>query len=161
MQRHRRLVMTRWIAVLVALVGLAGTSQAYAQEATAGPGTLEVSIIPGGGVFFTENTDANEPSFGNYDLGGAVAFNFNRYVGVEGEIGGALGVSQDLQFGGFGSDRKTPNILNYSGNLVISAANRSAVVPYVTGGIGGRRPVEEGDLGDHGTQTILADDGGC
>src|SRR5262245_37911989 len=155
MQRHRRLVMTRWIAVLVALVGLAGTSQAYAQEATAGPGTLEVSIIPGGGVFFTENTDANEPSFGNYDLGGAVAFNFNRYVGVEGEIGGALGVSQDLQFGGFGSDRKTPNILNYSGNLVVSAANRSSVVPYVTGGIGGLSLFEKANLGINDTETFL------
>jgi hypothetical protein len=41
-----------------------------------------------------------EPSFGNYDVGGAVAVNVNRYVGIEGEVGGAVGISQDLKFAG-------------------------------------------------------------
>ena len=92
--------MKRWIAVLlVAASGLiAGSSRAHAQEASPGPGRLEVSIIPAGGVFFTERTETNEPSFGNYDLGGAVAVNFNRYVGVEGEVSGALGINDTQTF---------------------------------------------------------------
>ena len=147
--------MTRWIAVLLATIGVIGTSQAYAQEAAPGPGLVEVSIIPGGGVFFTEGKDTQEPSFGNYDLGGAVAVNFNRYIGVEGEVSGALGLSQDLQFGGLTADRKTPNILNYSGNVVVSAANQSSVVPYVTGGIGGLSLFEKASLGIGQTETFL------
>lgn len=147
--------MTRWIAVLLAVVVLLGTSQAYAQETEPGPGLVEASIIPGGFVFFTENTDTQEPSFGNYDLGGAVAVNFNRYVGVEGEVSGALGVSQNLQFGGLTADRKTPHMLNYSGNVVVSAPNRSSVVPYVTGGVGGLSLFEKTSLGINETETFL------
>lgn len=147
--------MTRWIAVLAAAVSLIGSAQAFAQEAAPGPGLVEVSIIPGGFVFFTENTDTAEPSFGNYDLGGAVAVNFNRYVGVEGEVSGAIGYSQDLQIGALTGDRKTPHILNYSGNVVISAPNRSSVVPYVTGGIGGLSLFERAEVGVNDTETFL------
>jgi hypothetical protein len=147
--------MTRWIAVLLAVTGLVGTTQAYAQEATPGPGRVEVSIIPAGGVFFTERTETQEPSFGNYDLGGAVAVNFNRFVGVEGEVSGALGITQDLQFGGSTSNLKTPDILNYSGNVVVSAANRSSVVPYVTAGVGGLSVFKEAGLGINDNQTFF------
>jgi len=149
--------MTRWIAVLlVAATGfIAGSSRAYAQEVSSGPGRVEVSIIPAGGVFFTERTETGEPSFGNYDLGGAVAVNFNRYVGVEGEVSGALGISQDFQFGGITANRKTPDILNYSGNVVVSAANRSSVVPYVTGGIGALSVFDKAELGIANTETFL------
>src|SRR5438128_1236415 len=117
--------MTRWIAVLLAIVGLAGSSRAYAQETGSGPGVVVVTIIPGGGTFFTEGKDTNGPSFGNYDLGAGVAVNFNRYVGVEGEVSGALGIAQDLLFAGHTSNLKTPNALNYSANLVLSAPNHS------------------------------------
>jgi hypothetical protein len=148
--------MTRWIAVLVvAVAGIAGSNRAYAQETAPGPGRVEVSIIPAGGVFFTEHAETSEPSFGNYDLGGAVAVNFNRYVGVEGEVSGALGISQDLRFGGLTGNTKTPDILNYSGNVVVSAANRSSVVPYVTGGIGGLSLFEKAGLGINNTETFL------
>jgi hypothetical protein len=149
--------MTRWIAVLlVALIGLVGASQASAQEPTTpGPGRVEVSIIPAGGVFFTENTKTNEPSFGNYDLGGALAVNVNRYVGFEAEVSGAFGVSQGLEFAGLTTDRKTPHMLNYSGNLVLSAAGRSSVVPYVTGGVGGLSVFERASLGINDTETFL------
>jgi hypothetical protein len=148
--------MKRWIAVLlVAAAGIVGSNRAYAQETASGAGRVEVSIIPAGGVFFTERTETSEPSFGNYDLGGAVAVNFNRYVGVEGEVSGALGISQDLRFGGQTSSLKTPDILNYSGNLVVSAANRSSVVPYVTGGVGGLSLFEKAGLGINDTETFL------
>jgi len=147
--------MTRWIAVLLAAVGLVGTSQAYAQDAVPGPGAVVVTIIPGGGTFFTEGKDTNGPSFGNYDLGAGVEVNFNRYVGIEGEVSGAIGVSQDLQFGGSTSNLKTPNLLNYSGNVVLSAANRTSVVPYVTGGVGGLSLFDKPSLGINDTETFL------
>jgi hypothetical protein len=148
--------MTRWIALLLlGVVGLIGTPQAYAQEAAPGPGLVEVTIIPGGGTFFTEAKDTGGPSFGNYDLGGGVAVNFNRYVGIEGEVSGALGIAQDLQLGGATSNLKTPNLLNYSGNLVVYAPNKSSVVPYVTGGIGGLSAFERPSLGINSTETFL------
>ena len=147
--------MTRWIALLLAAVGVVGTSQAYAQESSPGAGTVVVTIIPGGGTFFTEGKDSKGPSFGNYDIGAAVAVNFNRYVGIEGEVSGALGISQDLQFGGQTSKLKTPNALDYSGNLVLSAANRSSVVPYVIGGVGGLSLLDTARLGINQTETFL------
>jgi hypothetical protein len=141
------------IAALVAVTGLAGANQAYAQGAE--PGRTEISVFPGGGLFFREATDTGEPSFNNYGLGGAVAVNFNRYVGVEGEVGGALGYSQDLELGGLTTDLKTPHMLNYSGNLVLSAPNRSAFVPYAAGGIGGLSLFERSDVGVSDTTTFL------
>src|SRR5438093_6058094 len=136
MRTHRRSVMTRWIAAVLVAVGMVGARQAYAQDVVPGPGAVVVTIIPGGATFFTEGKDTKGPSFGNYDLGAGVEVHFNRYVGIEGEVSGALGIAQDLQFIGNTSNLKTPNLLNYSGNLVLSAANHSALVPYVTGGVG-------------------------
>jgi hypothetical protein len=148
-------MMKRWIAVLFAIVSLAGAGRAFAQEAVPGPGRVEVSIIPGGFAYFTEQKDAREPSFGNYDLGAALGVNFNRYVGVEGEVSGAIGVSQSLPIGGVTVDRRSPHILNYTGNLVVSAANRSSVVPYVAGGVGGLTLFETADLGVNQAETFL------
>jgi len=147
--------MKRLIAVVFAFIGVIGTSHAYAQEAGPAIGIVQLSIIPGGGLFFTENKNATEPSFGNFNLGGALAVNFNRYVGVEGEVSGALGIEQGLQSGGFSSDLKTPNMVSYSGNLVVSAANHSPVVPYVTGGVGGLTLMETAGLGINQAETFL------
>jgi len=147
--------MRRSIAVLVATVALAGANQASAQESVPGPGTVVVTIIPGGATFFTEGKNAKGPSFGNYDLGAGVEVNFNRYVGVEGEVSGALGISQDLQLGGQTSNLKSPHLLNYSGNLVVSAPNHSSVVPYVTGGVGGLTLFDKASLGIADTETFL------
>jgi len=148
--------MKRSIAVLLAVMSLAGARSALAQESAPGPSRVVVTIIPAGGMFFTEGKDTNGPSFGNYDLGAGVAVNFNRYVGVEGEVSGALGISQNLQFAGLTANQTTPHILNYSGNLVVSAPNHTAVVPYVTGGIGGLSLFEKASLGIIGTETFLS-----
>src|SRR5215212_7866406 len=148
--------MTRALAILVAAASILGTSQAYAQESTAaGPAPVVITIIPGGATFFTEGKDSKGPSFANYDLGGAVTVNVNRYIGVEGEVSGALGVSQDLEFVNGTSNLKTPNFVNYSANVVLSAANRTSVVPYVTGGIGGLSVLEKQSLGVTGTETFF------
>ena len=148
--------MTRLMAVLIATASVLGANQAYAQESTtAGPGPVVVTIIPGGAMFFTEGKDTKGPSFGNYGLGGAVTVNFNRFVGVEGEVAGALGITQDLTLPGGTSNLKTPELLNYSGNLVVSAPNKTSVVPYVTGGVGGLSLFKKESLGINDTQTFF------
>jgi hypothetical protein len=147
--------MTRWIAALITAVALVGTSQAYAQDAAPGPGAVVVTIIPGGGTFFTESKNTGRTSFGNYDLGAGVTVHLNRYVGIEGEVSGSVGVAQDLLLAGRTSNTKSPNSLNYSGNLVVSAANKSSVVPYVTAGIGGLSLFEKTSLGINGTDTFF------
>src|SRR5688572_10160729 len=148
--------MTRWVSVFVAVAAVAGATNAFAQDAVPGPGAVVVTIIPGGATFFTEAEDnANAPSFGNYDLGGAVAVNFNRYLGVEGEVSGALGVSQTMQVGTFTVDDRSPHLLNYSGNLVVSAPTGTSVVPYVTGGVGALTLFERRALVVDDTETFL------
>jgi Outer membrane protein beta-barrel domain len=148
--------MKRGIALLAAIIIVSGARSAVAQtqESAPGPGTFEVTIIPGGGTFFMEASDTGAPSFGNYDLGGSATVNFNRYVGVEGEVSGLLGVSQSLDFVTGTADVKTPHFLNYSGNLVVSAG-RGSVVPYATAGLGGLSLFERAAVGINDTTTFL------
>jgi len=61
--------MKRWIAVMVAVVGLAGAGRVNAQGAVPGAGAVVVTIIPGGATFFTEGKDTRGPGFGNYGFG--------------------------------------------------------------------------------------------
>ena len=147
--------MKRVIAAVFAVIGLAGAGQAYAQESRSSAGPVVVTIIPGGATFFTEGKDTKGPSFGNYGLGAGVTVNFNRFVGVEGEVSGALGVRQDLNFASGTTNEKSPDLLNYSGNLVVSAPNHTSVVPYVTGGIGGLTLFDKASLGIGTTETFL------
>jgi hypothetical protein len=98
--------MIRSTAILVAMLSIGGVNRLYAQEATPGPGTLEVTVIPAGGTFFTSGNSAS--SFGNYNVGGALTYNINRVVGLEGEVSSSLGIAQDLQFGGLSAHHKTP-----------------------------------------------------
>ena len=148
--------MNRSFAALITVITLGVSAPAFAQTREAsGPGVVEITIIPGGGTFFTEGKDTQGPSFGNYDLGGSVTLNFNRWVGVEGEVSGALGISQSLDFSGATqTDVKTPHLLNYSGNVIVNAA-KGSVVPYVTGGIGGLSLLERSGLGINDTETFL------
>ena len=146
--------MKRRIGTILAAFTILGSGHAFAQEATPGPGTVEVTVIPGGGTFFTSSD--NGPSFGSYNLGGAVTYNVNRFVGIEGEVGGTLGISQDLQFGGSAiTGTRTPDQLNYTANIVLSAPTHTSVTPYVTGGIGGLTMFERPSLGITDTTTLL------
>lgn len=147
--------MTRWIAAL-AVIAMTSATQAFAQDVAAGPGRIAVTVIPGGATFFTEAEDnAQAPSFGNYDLGGAVAVTLNRYLAVEGEVSGALGISQSMQVGTFNFEGRSPHLLNYSGSLVVSAPTGSSVVPYVAGGAGGLTLFERRALVVDDTETFL------
>jgi hypothetical protein len=150
--------MKRSFIALITIITLGVSASTFAQTrdgSASGPGRVELTIIPGGGTFFTEGKDTRGPSFGNYDLGGSVTLNFNRWVGVEGEVSGALGVSQSLDFSGATqTDVKTPHLLNYSGNVIVNAA-RGSVVPYATGGIGALSLLERSGLGINDTETFL------
>jgi hypothetical protein len=141
------------IAVLLVALSIAGANLASAQETNPGPGTIEVSVIPSGGTFYTSSSEG--PSFGNYTLGAALTYNINRVVGIEGDVGGALGITQDLQFGGLTNRQKGPDQLIYSGNLVLSAPTHAAVVPYAVGGIGGLTTFQRTNLGINGNETNL------
>ena len=141
--------MTYRTAILASVIALAGANHAFAQEAAPGPGTVEVSVIPGGGTFFTEGSDSQGPSFGNYDLGGSVTVNFNRYVGIEGEVSGALGVTQSLDFNGTSlNDVKTPHMLNYSGITDTET--------FFTGNVGGGVKWYSGRWGLRGDYRFIA-----
>lgn len=140
-------------AFLLAVFALAQTAQA--QEGPAGAGRAEITFIPAGAVFFTENTESASPSFGNYQVGAGVTYNFNRFLGVEGEVSSSIGLSQSLDFG-YPSAVRTPDVLSYMGNVVVSAANGSAVVPYVTGGVGALSLFSREAFGINETETLLA-----
>jgi Outer membrane protein beta-barrel domain len=144
--------MSRAVAIM-SVVTLLAAVPAFAQEVAPGPGTVEVTIIPGGGTFFTSKGEG--PDFGNYTYGGALAVNFNRYVGIEGEVGGTVGIAQDLTFRGTTANLKTPNTLTYNGNVVVNATTGHAIVPFVTGGVGGLTMFERAELGINDMQTFL------
>jgi hypothetical protein len=148
--------MKQWIAVMFAVVvGVGGARPAHAQALTQGSGTVEITLVPGGATFFTQGKDTKAPSFINYGAGAGVHANLNRFVGVEGEVIGSFGVTQNLDFTAGTVNRKSPNLLDYSGNLVVSAATGGSVVPYVTGGVGGLTLFNEPALGIANTETFL------
>jgi len=140
---------------MFAVVGVAGAAPAYAQETHPGAGAVVVTIIPAGGTFFTQGKDTKEPSFGNYSLGAAAQVRVNRYVAVEGEVNGALGVTQNLEFTTGTSNLKTPNLLTYNGNVVVSVPTRHSIEPYATGGVGGLTLYSKPALAIPDTQTFF------
>jgi hypothetical protein len=116
-----------------------GGTVASAQELSRGAGRVEISAAPGGGLFVMESSQAVEPKFRNYALTGSLTFNANRWVGIEGDVGFAMGVRQTLEFSlGALGDQKTPHLLTFTGNVVFHPAGSDrAVVPYAVAGVGG------------------------
>jgi hypothetical protein len=145
--------MFRPTAALIAVLLVGGVDRAHAQEVSPGPGTVEITVIPGGATFFTNS--GNGSSFGNYNLGGALTYNINRIVGIEGEVSSSLGISQNLTDGGFRGTQKTPDTLTYTGNVVQSLPTRSPVIPYATGGVGALTMLQQANLGINSTETFL------
>ena len=113
--------MKSWRTFVIAAAAVAAVAApAYAQEHGPGPGTVELTIIPGGGLFFASG--ASESKFRNYDVGGALAVNLNKYIGVEAEGSTALGVyHQRLAVGSLSTTEAPPNIVDFSGNVTVSA----------------------------------------
>jgi len=112
---------------------------ASAQESGAGAGRYEIGAFPGGGMFFTQSSNGNETEFGNYALGASFTYNANPWVGVEGEGGWTIGMTQSLQLAGQTfDDRRSPSTWGYNGNLVVNPwGSHRPFVPYGTVGIGG------------------------
>ena len=152
--------MSRSIAVLFVMAISLAARGADAQESTARPGAVEVTYMPAGAAFFTSKDDSSgetdpTPNFGNYTFGTAVTVNLNRVIGIEGEIGSMIATKSGLQFGTLGDDLKAPNMLSYTGNVVLSPWTGHALVPYATGGIGGMTMFERPRLGVLSDETFL------
>jgi Outer membrane protein beta-barrel domain len=147
--------MKQWIGSVVAVVALAGASPVLAQESHPGAGAVIVTAIPASGTFFTQGKDTKAPSFGNYGAGAAAEVRVSRYVGIEGEVTGAFGVTQNLDFTSGTVNQKTPNLLNYTGNVVVSVPARHSIAPYVTGGVGGLTLYNKPALGITDTETFF------
>jgi hypothetical protein len=141
--------MTRWSAALVTGLVLVGAHQAAAQGQA--PARLEMTA-GGGALYFTEND--TEPEFHNITMGAAVAYNINRFLGIEGEFAAALGYSQDVRFGGRTNDEATPNMLNYAASVVV-ALPAGLLRPYASGGIGGLTMLEREEFDVADNQTFL------
>jgi len=150
--------MIRSTAVLIAALSIGGVARVSAQESSPGPGTVEVTVIPAGATFFTSGNDRS--SFGNYTLGGALTYNINRIVGVEGEVGGSFSALDKLQFGDLATSQKAPSTLTYSGNVVVSLPTHSSLVPYATGGVGGLTMFKEASLAINSDATFLTGNAG-
>jgi outer membrane protein with beta-barrel domain len=136
---------------MFALAAVLSSSIAFAQETT-GAGRTEISAFPGGGVFFGSSSTETEPNFGNYTVGAAFTFNFNRWVGVEGEVGNAIGLKQNVNFNGAAlTSQETPHFFAYNANAVINPiGNDRPFVPYVTGGLGGLRMIQTDEVANLG-----------
>ena len=135
--------------VFAAALVLTGVDQAQAQtqESAAGPGAVEVTIIPGGGTFFTEGKDTQGPSFGNYDLGGSATRELQslRRRRRRGQRG-----ARRLAEPGLHRARQTSRRRTSSTTAATWSCRRptSSVVPYATGGLGGLSLFERAALGD-------------
>ena len=153
--------MRRRFGMFVAFSVVLVATAASAQEQAAGASRWEVTGFPGGGIVFTagsEGAAGKEPNFGDYALGASLTFNFNQYWGVEGEVGGAFGIDQRLNFGRGRSvgDVSPPNMLAYHGNIVFyPLRNDRRFVPYATGGAGGLTMFDKQEVGFTGDETFL------
>ena len=129
--------MKKTLGFVIAAIIAMGT--ASAQERLVGAGRVEIGAFPGGGIFFGKGADDNVPNFGNYALGTAVTVNLNKWIGIEGEIGGGIGIRQNMNFNAATlTHQKTPNMLAFNGNVVVNpVGNERTIVPYVVGGVGG------------------------
>jgi hypothetical protein len=124
---------------MVLVAAAFGVGTAYGQEGGTGAGRVEIGAFPGGGMFFTQSTQGNEPYFGNYALGGSVTVNVSRWIGFEGEGGGSVGLHQTFNVAGNTfTETRTPSMYSYNGNVVAHpAGSNRAIVPYATAGLGG------------------------
>jgi hypothetical protein len=149
--------MFRNMSVLITAAAIIGCGSARAQDAgsgaEAGPGLVEVTVIPAGAAFVSSKNGS--PSFGNYGFGTAVTYNINSLIGVEGEFGALIATNSDLQFGDLNHHTKAPNMLNYNVNAIVTAARFGAARVYGAGGIGGLTMFERDGVGVTGDTNFL------
>jgi outer membrane protein with beta-barrel domain len=148
--------MKRRIARVVAGVTiLVCAGRVSAQESAPRARSLVVTVIPGGATFFTQSQSGKEPGFTTYAPAGDVEFYLSHYVSVEGEVGGGIGVSQELQSASGTSHRASPSLVTYSGNVVVTAPSDGLLAPYLTAGAGGLTLLHASALGIADSRTFF------
>jgi Outer membrane protein beta-barrel domain len=130
---------SKWLTIGV-VMALAMPGAAAAQEVT-GAQRIEIgSALFGGGVLFVPSSSASGPVSRSYIVSGAVTTNVNRWIGVEGDIGLALGSNAAHSVYGVlptNSNRVLPNALLYSANVVYNPVGSDRkLIPYVSAGGG-------------------------
>lgn len=142
--------MTRkWLVVALVLAVTPGL--ALAQEK---PGAQRIEIgsaIFGGGLMWVPSANASAGMSRSYMLSGAFTNNVNHWIGIEGDVGVALGRHGAHDIYGVTSNHRTPNVLMYSGNVIYNpfASNRP-LVPYVSAGLGGVTTFAAAEATDYG-----------
>ncbi len=134
-------------ALTVAIASLPGNAAAQSREPLSS--RVQITLYPVGGLVASEGDPAGQPSFGDFSPAAALTVQLSRFVALEGEIGGGVGIEQDLDYsGGTLGNLTSPSMLNYSGNLVVSLWRpEAAVVPYLAGGLGAVTLFDEPTLG--------------
>jgi opacity protein-like surface antigen len=157
---RREVVIMKRFVIVACFVVLAASWGRPVSAQPSEPPRFEISILPGGVLFFTESD--TETDFGSYALAGAFTANVSRFVGIEGEFGAGIGVDQDLDLAGGRRSEQPPHLLTYSGSLVVYPAGREhRVQPYVLGGLGGLTLLERRELGvDDSTSFLTGHVGG-
>ena len=151
--RYKEKVMLRRIAALV-IAGISlGAGNASAQEPAGTPGSVEMTYMPVSAGYFVEKGDhrvsvtTDSARLSHSISTGSSASKRARTM---------LATTSDLQFGDLPSDVKAPNMLSYTGNVVLSPWTGHPLVPYATGGIGGLTMFERPALGIAGDETFLS-----
>ena len=152
--------MTRWTVVLIAAASIGAASPVAAQEKGARPGTVEMTVVPGGGLFFVGGSA--ESRFRNYNVGGSVAFNINDVVGLEAESNVALGVyHQKLAVGALSMTEAPPNLVDVSGDMTFSVPGGThRTIPYAAIGLGSLVLLTHTDLGIGASKMFLTANAG-
>lgn len=138
--------MTRLPLIVFALTGLVIATSAEAQTRKS---PWEVTFFPAGSLIATEGTSGGTADFDDYTVGGSFSYAFSRVFAIEGELSGGIGRDQDVRFASGAQHRgTTPSTALYNANLVAHLRGRDrAVVPYVTGGLGGVTLFSRADFG--------------
>src|SRR5438552_1728374 len=103
--------------LLVWALAVVVPAMAAAQEPRGAQRTEIGTALFGGGVLVTPGLSDDVTN--NYVLSVAVARNVSHWIGLEGDIGVAFGRHETREVPGpVPSNRKTPNMLLYSGNLI-------------------------------------------
>src|SRR5262249_22598497 len=142
------------VAAAVAILACAG--RVSAQESPRHAGSVVVTVIPASATFFTQSNSGKEPGFTNYAPAGDVEFYLSRYFSVEGEVGGGIGVPQDLQSASGILHRTSPSLVTYSGNIVLTAPSDGLLAPYLTVGAGGLTLLHTSALGIDDSKTFFS-----
>jgi opacity protein-like surface antigen len=140
--------MTRRILLFAGATVLA-CGVAYGQELVgAGQVELESALLGGGAIYL--------PSMGPHSMGYvlnvAATANVDRWFGIEGDFAWAMSRQQALTlYGSASANQRSPNMLFYTGNLVISpAGHHHKFVPYAELGGGAVSVLDTSQTGAFG-----------